>query len=169
MAKITFPVNFPVPDNYLIELGRATALWGNLEKQVDHSINYLSGLQPHDHWRVAVLIAHSNFKQKIDIIDTLCNELQKQFSNLSTYQETTKIIRSAQKMRNHFFHNGIGFDEETERVRTSSLTARGTLKVEVRDVNISELIEFSGKIHESLLSLHGLITGKYYPPVWKRK
>ncbi|TKB05548.1 hypothetical protein [Desulforhopalus sp. IMCC35007] len=167
MTKIHFPENFPVPDEFLIELGRATALWGTLEKTVDHTINYLSGLEPHDHWRVAVLTAHSNFKQKVDIIDTLCSELQKQYPNLSSYRETTKLVRSSQKKRNHFFHNGIGFDEETGKVMTSSLSARGTFKTQVRDVNISELREFAGKIHESLLSLHGLITGKYYPPVWE--
>ncbi len=169
MTKITFPENFPAPDEYLTELGRVTALWGILEQSVNLNINYLSGLEPRDHWRVAVLTAHSNFNQRVDIIDTLCSELQKQFPNLSSYSETTKIIRSAQKQRNQFLHNGIAINEETGKVQTSSLSARGSLKTQTRDVTIEELKELSGKIHLAMLSLHGLITGKYYPPVWERK
>lgn len=164
-----FPENFPVPNEYLTELGRVTALWGSLEQSVNNAINYLSGLEVHDHWRVAVLTAHSNFKQRVDIIDTLCNELKTQYPNLSNHIETTKLVRSAQKMRNHFFHNGIFFNEENGKVQTLSLSARGSLKTNVRDVNISKLKDLSAKIHESMLSLHGLITGKYYPPIWDRK
>lgn len=169
MAKITFPENFPAPDEYLTELGRVTALWGILEQSVHTTINYLSGLDERDHWRIAILTAHSNFNQKIDIIDSLCSELQNLFPNLSGYSETTKIVRTAQKQRNNFFHNGIAINEETGKVQTSSLSARGRLKTQTREVTISELIELAGKIHSAMLSLHGLITGKYYPPVWERK
>ena len=75
MTKIKFSKNFPAPEEYLTELGRITALWGALEQSVNNTINFLSGLEVQDHWRVAVLTAHSNFKQRVDIIDTLCNEL----------------------------------------------------------------------------------------------
>ena len=169
MTKINFPENFPAPEKYLLELGRVTALWGALEQSVNNAINYLSGLEQQDHWRIAVLTAHSNFRQRVDIIDTLCYELHPHFPNLSNYEKTTKLVRSAQKMRNHFFHNGLFFNEENQKVQTLSLSARGSLKTNTREVNLTELKELAGKIHESMLSLHGLITGKYYPPVWERE
>ena len=90
--KIEFPDNFPVPDEYLLELGRITVLWGSLESSVNHAINYLSGIKPEDRWRVSVLTAHSNFKQRVDIIETLCNELQKTFPNLSMYFITLGVF-----------------------------------------------------------------------------
>lgn len=105
--NIEFPENFPAPDEHLLELGRITALWGSLEKSVNTAINYLSGIQPEARWRVSVLTAHSNFKQRVDIIETLCNELQGTYPNLSMYPETIKLIIKAQGMRNNYLHNGF--------------------------------------------------------------
>jgi len=166
--KIEFPENFPVPDEYLLELGRITVLWGSLESSVNHAINYLSGINPEDRWRVSVLTAHSNFKQRVDIIETLCNELQKTFPNLSMYPETIKLITKAQGMRNHYSHNGLRLNDETGKVETSSIKARGMLKTEVKPVHISDLKAVSGKIHLALLSIHELLTQKKYPPIWER-
>lgn len=163
-----FPENFPAPDEHLLELGRITALWGALESSVNNAINYLSGIAPQDRWRVSVLTAHYNFKQKVDIIETLCNEMQKAFPNLSMYPETIKLITKAQSMRNHYSHNGLSLNDETGKVETSSIKARGILKTDVKPVNVSDLKAVSAKIHLALLSLHELITQKKYPPVWER-
>lgn len=163
-----FPDNFPAPDEYLLELGRITALWGSLESAVNNAINYLSGIDKSDHWRVSVLTAHSNFKQRVDIIKTLCHQLQEMFPNLAMHPETTKLIEQAQKRRNHFLHNGLFYDESTGKVQTTKIEARGVLKTQVQNVSVSELKEVSAKIHLALLSLHELITQKRYEPVWER-
>jgi len=164
-----FPNNFPAPDEYLLELGRITALWGSLESSVNNAINYLSGIDNSDHWRVSILTAHSNFKQRVDIIKTLCNDLQEMFPNLGMYSETTKLIEQAQKRRNHFLHNGLFFNESNGKVQTTKIEARGILKTQVQNVSISDLKDVSAKIHLALLSLHELITEKKYDPVWERK
>ncbi|WP_043319357.1 hypothetical protein [Microbulbifer sp. HZ11] len=166
---MNFPENFPAPDEYLLELGRITALWGALESSVNNAINYLSGINREDHWRVSVLTAHSNFKQRVDIIKTLCNELQEMFPNLKMYQETAKLIEQAQKQRNHYLHNGLFYNDSINKVQTTKIEARGVLKTQVRNVSLSELKEVSAKIHVALLSLHQLITQKKYDPVWERE
>lgn len=168
MNKIEFPNDFPAPDDFLLELGRITALWGSLESSVNMTINYLSGIEKEEHWRVSILTAHSNFKQRVDMIETLCNELHKQFPKLKMYPETIKLIKSAQSKRNYFLHNGLFFNEESGKVETSSLQARGKLKTNIRTVELSELKGVSAKIHLSLLSLHKLLTDKTYPPVWEK-
>ena len=166
--KYDFPENFPAPDEYLLELGRVTALWGSLESSVNNAINYLSGIENQDHWRVSVLTAHSNFKQRVDVIQTLCHEMQEMFPNLSMYPETIKLIESAQKKRNHYLHNGLFFNKETNTVQTSSIQARGVLRTKVQNVSVSELKDVSAKIHLALLSIHELLTQKKYPPFWER-
>lgn len=168
MTKITFPENCPAPDDYLLELGRITALWGSLETSVNNAINYLSGIEKSDHWRVSILTAHSNFKQRVDIIKTLCHELQNQFPNLAMYKETAKLIESAQSKRNYYLHNGLFFNEENCQVKTTSIQARGVLRTNVKNVNLSELKDVSAKIHLALLSIHELLTQKKYPPVWEK-
>lgn len=167
--KYGFPENFPAPDDYLLELGRITALWGSLEFSVNNAINYLSGIESQNHWRVAVLTAHSNFRQKVNMVQTLCHELQETFPNLSMYPETIKLIESAQKKRNHYFHNGLFLNNETKKVQTASMQAHGVLRMKIQNVSVSELKDISLEIHLALLSFHELITQKKYSSFGKKE
>lgn len=168
MENIEFPENFPAPDEYLIELGRIAALWGSLESSVNVALIKLSGIDDIDGWRVHVLTVHSNFKQKVDCIETLCHKMQEQFPHLSMYKDTVKVIQKAQTRRNHFLHNGLFYNSESGQVETSSMQARGILKTKIEKVTVSDLKSISALIHLSLLSIHELVTGMKYPPVWER-
>lgn len=168
MENIEFPENFPAPDEYLVELGRITALWGSLESSVNIALNKLSGINDADSWRVHVLTVHSNFKQKVDAIETMCHKMQSEYHHLAMYKETIKLVRKTQNKRNHYLHNGLFYNEENGNVQTSSMQARGVLKTKVENVTVKELKEVSALIHLSLLSLHELVTTVKYPPVWER-
>jgi hypothetical protein len=54
---------------------------------VQNSGSKLAGYEETIDWRAAVLTAHSSFMQRVDILSTLCDELQKQFPHLSSYKE----------------------------------------------------------------------------------
>lgn len=168
IADLQFPENFPAPLDYLIELGRITALWGGLESSVNVALNKLSGIDDIDGWRIHVLTVHSNFKQKVDAIETLCHKMQEQFPSLKMYKNTIQAINKAQSKRNHFLHNGLFLNSETGLVETSSMQARGILKTKVETVTLNDLKNVSALIHLALLSIHELVTGVKYPPVWER-
>lgn len=52
------------------------------------------------------------------------------------------------------------YNDETGKVETSNIKARGTLKTDVKPVNVTDLKNVSAKIHLAILSIHQLITQK---------
>lgn len=163
-----FPANWPAPEKYLIELGRILSLWGTLESNVNIAISQLAGYQKILDWRAAVLTAHSNFKQRIDIFSTLCDQLQHEHPHLSNYKKVVNRIVKIQKMRNKYAHNSMTWNEEKSRVEIGSMSARGKLKTNIEEVKVEDLKSVSAQIHETMLELHYIITGVRHPPLWER-
>ena len=169
MTKYNLPNNWPAPNQHLIELGRIMALWGILESNVNLAISKLAGYEAIMDWRAAILTAHSNFNQRIDILATLCDELQKDFTHLSEYKTVISQIRNVQSKRNRYAHNSIFLNEESNKVETASMKARGKLTTKIEEVTIDDLKQVSAEIHMSMLALHKLITQKEYPPIWEKR
>jgi hypothetical protein len=65
-------------------------------------------------------------------------------------------------------HNGMSVNEETGKVETASLSARGKLKTNIDEVDLADLEKVTANIHKAMLALHGLITKERYPPMWER-
>jgi hypothetical protein len=168
LKEYDFPESWPLPDEYLIELGRILSLWGSLEKAINIGISKLAGYELTMDWRSAVMTAHSNFMQRVDILSTLCDELQGEYPHLSEYPKVVGRIKSVQAQRNQFAHSPIYIDKETGRAMTGSLKARGKFKPSVTQVEIKDLQKISAEIHETILDLHHLITTERYKPIWER-
>jgi len=169
MMDRQLPDDWPLPSQYLTELGRITTLFGSLESAVNISISKLAGYQGVLDWRSAVVTAHANFKQRIDILETLCHELHDEgnYHHLKSYKKVLENIKQVQLKRNRYMHNALSFDSESGDVASSSLSARGKLLPRVDRVTIEELRELSAQVHLAMLNLHELITQKKYPPVWE--
>ena len=163
-----FPNAWPLPDEYLIELGRISTLFSSLDATVNVSISSLSGYQETLDWRSAVLTAHANFKQRLDILETLCHALHFDFPHLTGYDEVIKKIKKAQTGRNKFAHQTLVYDPDSEKVTASSLSARGQIKPTVKTVTVKQLREISAQIHLAILALHELVTKARITPVWER-
>jgi hypothetical protein len=168
MKDYKFPENWPAPKEYLVELGRLFALWGGLESSLILAISKLAGYEETMDWRAAVLTAHSSFMQRVDILATLCDELQSEFPHLSDYKKVVERIKSIQVQRNKYAHNSIILDENSGKVVTSSLKARGKLKTKIEEIKLDDLKQICADIHETMLDLHHLITQARYPPMWER-
>jgi hypothetical protein len=164
------PDDWPLPAQYLTELGRITTLFASLESAVNLYISKLAGYQGVLDWRSAVVTAHANFKQRIDILETLCHELHDEgsYTHLKSYKKVLENIKQVQLKRNRYTHNALSFDGESGHVTSSSLSARGKLLPRVDRVSLEEMKELSAQVHLAMLSLHELVTQKRYPPVWEK-
>tara|TARA_R110000851_G_scaffold160924_1_gene304299 strand:+ start:3391 stop:3915 length:525 start_codon:yes stop_codon:yes gene_type:complete len=169
VPKHNLPDNWPLPNEFLSELGRISVLFGLLESNVNLAISKLSGYDGVLDWRSAVTTAHANFKQRVEILETLLHELHDEYPSLKEYSSIIKDLKAVQAGRNKYSHNIMGFDEYTGKVQLSSLSARGTLKPKVENVSIDDLKDLSARIHLTHLSLHALITGAQYQPIWEDK
>ena len=114
------------------------------------------------------MLAHANFKQRVDILSTLCEQAVEIYPNLQDYEKALKLINRAQKGRNKFMHSGLYFDEETGKIRLSAMSARGSLKIKSEEVHVSQLIDVSAIIHEAICALYATVMEKELKPKWER-
>jgi hypothetical protein len=155
-----FPPNYPLPDEYLLELGRLVALASALEAQLEVLLVKLAGFDPlAGDPRGLILVRHSAFPQKLDALSALCGVLEEQFPNLRGYESVVSQVRAAQASRNRFLHNGMAVNPETGQVQMGVGSARGTLKLSVEPVSVSDIRRASSGIRAAMASLHQLVTG----------
>lgn len=162
-----FNPNWPVPDEYLLELGRMVSLWGSLESTTAVAISKLAGYDSPTDPRALTMVAQSSFQQRVDIVSSLCGQLVDQVPHLRDYESVIKKVRAAQEGRNKYAHNALSLDEDGL-VHIAYMSARGTFKTTVEIVRVAEIKEVTAKIHEATVALHGLITNTAVKPMWER-
>jgi hypothetical protein len=168
IRKLNFD-GWPISDEYLIEVGRVTMLWTAIESLLNICIGKLAGLDPVTNPTSFILINHSSLPQKLDNLGALCEHLEKESPNLKSYKPTIEKLKTAQKLRNKFTHNGLVPDPETGKVTMPLGSARGTLKTKVDVVDIADIRRASMAIHEAQLSLYELTFDVKNKPVWERR
>ena len=168
MNRTDLKDDWPLPNNYLIELGRLSALWGVLESTVDLSINKLACYASVYDYRAAVMLAHANFKQRADILETLLEQTCMEHAELRRYDRVMKLISRSQKGRNKFMHNTLYSNPETGHIEFASMSARGKLRTRTEIIRFEELKVVSAVIHEATCALHSLVTLHNIKPIWDR-
>lgn len=164
-----FPENWPAPSEYLLELGRMTSLWGALENTVNIAISQFAGFEGTSiDERALIMVVHSSFKQRVDIISSLCDWLLPEYPKLDNYKAVITKIREAQMARNKFAHNAITLHGDSSQVMMGIASARGTLKTGTEIVQIDDIKEATAKIHEAMCALYALVTGNEINPIWER-
>lgn len=167
MERDKLKANWPIPDKYMIELGRISSLYGVLENVINMGINKLVGYSAAYDYRSGIMLAHSNFKQRVDILDTLFEQMVSEYPEIQGYEEVIKLIKRAQKGRNKFMHSSLSCDPKNGKVELSSMSARGSLKITIETIYIKELVEISAVTHEASCALLSIITGTERKPLWE--
>lgn len=161
--------NWPLPNEYLLEIGRIAALWATLESHLNLIIGNLAGFDVLNDPTPFILLTHTSFPQRIDMLSTLCEQRVDKNPNLKEYKSVIGSIKSAQLKRNRFMHNGMAPNSETRTIEMAIGKARGTLKTTVEKVDIDDIRKASLEIHQAQLDLHKLISGVEISPVWERR
>ncbi len=160
--------SWPLPDDYLIELGRVAALWATLETFLNMCIGKLAGFNDINDAKPFILITHSSFPQRLDMLAALCEQLADKFSNLKDYKTVVSQLRDAQKLRNDFMHYGMSVNPESGQVQMAIGSARGTVKVSIKSIGLQDIRRASIAIHEAELALYKLVLKREVPPKWSK-
>lgn len=168
IAKINFS-DWPIPDNYLVEIGRVALLWAALEDLLNICIGKLAGFDKFLDERAYILLVHSSFPQRLDSFAALCDVLKDQFPNLQDYKEVVSKLKAAQKTRNRFMHNSMIFNEEAGRLEMATGSARGSLKTKIETVFVEDIKRANVEIDEAKRALYKLILQKDLPSLWERR
>ncbi len=167
--KNTYSENWPLPDSYLIELGRVSALWAALETLLNTCLGKLAGFNDVNDPTAFILITHTSFPQRLDMLGALCEQLKATHTHLSDYKEVVSKLKAAQASRNRFAHNGVTFDPVTKVYFLPQGSARGKLKTSVSPITPSMIHEASKEVHLATLALYKLVLRREIPPVWSRE
>ena len=167
IAKLDFS-GWPLCDEYLIELGRVCALWAGLESFLNICIGKLAGFNDLSDPKPFILITHSSFPQRLDMLATLCEQLVSEFPSLNDYKGVVGTLKAAQRLRNTFSHHGMSLNEETGWVEMPVGSARGSLKVTVEKISIADIRRATIAIDEAQTALYKLVLQKDLQPAWRR-
>jgi hypothetical protein len=148
---------WPLPDEYLVELGRVSALWSSLESLLMVSLAKLAGFNEPENPAPFIFTAHANFPQRLDMLGSFCEQLASQHSNLKDYASVLAKLRAAQKSRNRYLHNGITIDKSTGRAEIGLGSARGKVKVAIEAVELGDIRRAALDVHEAQRALLKLV------------
>lgn len=168
LLKLNFQ-GWPLPDAYLVEIGRVAALWASLESFLNVCIGKLAGFNDLNDPKPFILVTHSSFPQRLDILAALCEQLVTEFPTLKGYSAVVQQLRQAQKLRNDYMHYGMALNEESGQIEMAKGSARGSVKVGVEAVTVADLRRATVAIHEANLALYKLVLGRALEPVWLRR
>src|SRR5688572_17852779 len=95
---------WPLPDEYLIELGRVSAVWASLESLLNLCLGKLAGFNELNDPKPFILVYHASFPQRLDMLGSLCEHLAPNFPHLADHKSVIGLLRGAQKLRNTYMH-----------------------------------------------------------------
>ena len=160
---------WPLPNEFLLELGRLTAIWSALESSLQIYIGKLLGFDDLNDKKPFILLTHASFPQKLDILASLCNELSSRFPHLREHPKVIAQLKSAQQSRNRYIHNVIEVDSPSTKAVLALGTARGTVKTSVLAIDPTDIRAVSIEVHEAMRGLHKLVTRKQHPSITEIK
>jgi hypothetical protein len=158
---------WPISNGYLQEVGRVTVLWAQLESFLNVCVGKLAGFSETD-VRWFVLINHSSFPQRLDMLGSLCEHLLPDHPSLKGYRDVMSTLRSAQSVRNKFTHHVISADPETGRGEIAIGSARGIIKATVEPIEAVDIRRAAIQVHDAMRSLYALVLGKTIPSITER-
>jgi len=161
--------NWPLPHEYLVELGRVTALWASLESFLNLCLSKLAGFDPLTDATPFILVNHASFPQRLDMLGALCEELKDRHPNLAEHKDVVAKLKAAQSARNRFSHNGISSDPEKSGYFLAQGSARGKVKTAVTAVTSEEIHQAAKEIHLANLALYKMVLKRDVPPKWAAK
>jgi hypothetical protein len=164
-----YRINWPLPDEFLVELGRVTALWASLESLLNTCLGKLAGFDVLTDPTPFILVNHSSFPQRLDMLGALCEELKDSEPHLAGHKDVVSKLKSAQATRNRFSHNGISFDPASQGHFLAQGSARGKVKTTVSSITSAEIHLAAREIHLATLALYKLVLKREVPPMWDAK
>ena len=162
-------VDWPIKDEYLIELGRVVSLWTSLEVTLDVCVAKLAGFDAQEDARGSILVRHASIPQKLDMVGALCELLSKEHEWLSEYPTAITKLRRAQKLRNELVHSGIVFLPNEDQPVTAKTSHRGKTKISIKRTSRAEIRRAAIAIDEASRSLWNLLFRKDYAPAWRSR
>ena len=117
-------------------IGRVCVQWGQLESHIDYALKKLCDFELMDS-RALILTAHMSWPLKMDVLESIVNELRGDFPHLTHYEKLKPFLKKAAEGRNKIVHAKWAYENGQAFILRA--TARGKLKTRHEPVNASDI------------------------------
>ena len=145
-----------LPEEWLIELGKIVKAWITFEQLFNLMLQKLAGHDDLSDPTFTILVTHTSFPQRLDMLKALCEQKVDQYPHLKDYKNVASKVAEAQRIRNFFMHNMIGIDSDGI-AKVAQISARGRLRTELREIQLDELKAASAQILEAGKATYRLV------------
>lgn len=140
----------PLPDEYLIAIGRVAVSWNYLDFCVNLFMIHLLGVKVEDD-RSHIIFTHTSFPQKLDILAALVETVKNSphYAGFKDYKTRVQpLIETAQRGRNTVIHSQWAMRNGD--VMRGSISARRSLKLTYVKSTVDEI----ETVHNSIVAAH---------------
>jgi hypothetical protein len=149
---------WPLPNDYLVEVGRIALMWARLETLVMNSVANFSGLENLADPRNFIVYSRPNFGENIQLLEALCDHLLPTNPNLHGYQQVLDQLRDAQGAMALYTRGGMNPNPGTGAVEMDLPDPASPGRTLSRQVQIADLRRAMMVIDEAQHALYKLLT-----------
>lgn len=159
---------WPVPDEYLVEIGRIALVWAGLEDFLYSCIGKLAGYEDLSDPRVLTIVSHADFDSNLKLLEKLCAQLLSSHRNLAPYPDVISALRDAESNKDMYLHGKMAPNPGTGIVEVEITDiVDGVLQRQDRAVTIGQLREVLLEIDEAQHQLYKLTLAVEHISDWK--
>lgn len=148
---------WPLPDEYLAEVGRITLLWARLEKLLETAVANLAGFNNLSDPRVYIVFTHPGFSQNLALLKELCKHLAPSNPGMRDYQLVIDQLTAAEVSRDRFTSGALGTNQGDGRVEMTVAAESNRFDMITVDVSIADLQQVAVAIDAAQHALYKLV------------
>jgi hypothetical protein len=154
---------WPLPDDYLAELGRIALLWGRLENLLRNVIANLSGLENLTDPRFYVVFNQPTFEENTELLNKLCEQLLPGAPNLKRYPQIIDQLKLAKRQRDLYLGGGMSPNPGNGDIEMDVINVLGQVEEVSRKIEIADLKRVIMQIDDVQHALYNLVVGLERP------
>ena len=98
---------WPLPNDYLVEVGRIALLWARLEKFVSNAVANFVGFENLADPKAYIVFTSPSFERNLELLEKLCALLSPTTPNLVGYETVLRDLRAAREAANLYIKGGM--------------------------------------------------------------
>ena len=155
-----------LPEEYLRAIGLITAASAQTEAILQE---FMGALLKIDNIQNIALTTHMSIPLMIDIIKTLAEIEAPNINEIDKIDELIETAKEAIDKRNTVAHNALVTHPDTGEVLVHRLSARGSVKLELRAITVSEIEKDAAAIYEAGVAITDFMITRGLDPITRTK
>ncbi len=158
---------WPLPDEYLAEIGRITLLWARLEKLLATAVANLAGFGNLADPRIYIVFTRPDFQHNLGLLQELCDHLAPRNPRMQDYPQVIALLAAAALSRARYTGGGLATNPGDGRVELDVARAGDRFNLTTVPVAVTDLQQVAVEIDAAQHALYKLVMTLEQPAaVW---